>query len=145
MPDAFATRVKNCPRTPHSRRPCLADRWNPSAALDDSCWLCAPADLAKLEAEAVLRIVTWLGETTEARWGYLLAGEGAVGRVRPGLNELLVGTVSDLSRGDAGVGRGVNSLVALALVGRSFGHFECQFWRQKLGIQKKRARSWFSV
>jgi hypothetical protein len=52
--------------------------------------------LAKLEAETVLRILS-SGDTTEVWWGYLVASEGVVRRVRPGLNELFVGTVSDLS------------------------------------------------
>jgi hypothetical protein len=52
MADAFATRATNCPRTHCRRRRCLADRWNPSAVLDDSCWMRAQANLATLEAEA---------------------------------------------------------------------------------------------
>jgi hypothetical protein len=61
MADAFATRVRNCPRS-RCRRRCLAERWKPSAALDDSCWLCAAEvprkqTLAKLEATAMLRIL----------------------------------------------------------------------------------------
>jgi hypothetical protein len=86
MAEAFATRAKNCPRCHCRHRRRRAERWNPSDALDDSCWLCAQANLAKLEAGTVLRILKFgLGETTEARWGYFVASEGAVGRVRPEL------------------------------------------------------------
>jgi hypothetical protein len=94
MAEALATRAKNCPRSHSRRRRYLAERWYPNDASDDSCWLCAQANLAELEAGTVLRILKFgLGETTEARWGYLVASEGAVSRVRPELNELLVGTV----------------------------------------------------
>jgi hypothetical protein len=40
----------------------------------------------------VLRILKFGRQKQEAPWGYLVASEGAVGRVRPGLNNL-VGTV----------------------------------------------------
>jgi hypothetical protein len=101
MAEVFATRAKDCPRRhTRQRRRCLAD---PNDALDDSCWLCAQTNLAKLEVGTVLRILKFgLGETTEAWWGYLVA----VGRVRPELNELLglyIQPVSDLTRGVAGV------------------------------------------
>jgi hypothetical protein len=50
----------------------------------------------------VLRILE-SGRHNRSVGATLLASEGAVGHVRPELNESLVGTVSDLSRGEAGV------------------------------------------
>jgi hypothetical protein len=65
----------------------------------------AQANLAKLEAEAVLRSLS-SGDTTGVRASsWRVKGEGAVGRERPELNELLelYLYVSDLSWREAGV------------------------------------------